>query len=32
MRIKTAVVESTPVGIDTLEDLEHFKKIAARFD
>ena len=29
MRIKTSVVDFTPVGIDTAEDLEKFKKIIA---
>lgn len=27
MRIKVAVTENIPVGIDTIEDLEHFKKL-----
>ncbi len=27
MRIKVAITENIPVGIDTIEDLEHFKKL-----
>ena len=27
MRIKVAVTENIPVGIDTIEDLEHFKRL-----
>jgi len=30
MKIKTSVVEDTPVGIDTVEDLEKFKKIVEK--
>ena len=29
MKIKTSVVDFTPVGIDTVDDLEKFKKIVA---
>ena len=29
MKIKTSVVDFTPVGIDTVEDLEKFRKIVA---
>ena len=29
MKIKTCVVDFTPVGIDTVEDLEKFRKIVA---
>ena len=30
MRIKVAVTENIPVGIDTVEDLEHFKQLVER--
>lgn len=30
MRIKVAVTENVPVGIDTIEDLEHFKQLVER--
>jgi 3-deoxy-manno-octulosonate cytidylyltransferase (CMP-KDO synthetase) len=30
MKIKTSVVDFVPVGIDTIEDLEKFKKIMAK--
>ena len=30
MRIKVAVTENVPVGIDTVDDLEHFKQLVEK--
>ncbi len=30
MKIKTSIVDFVPVGIDTAEDLEHFKRIISK--
>ena len=30
MRIKVSVTENVPVGIDTIDDLEHFKQLVQR--